>query len=150
LFVSPNGPKGDNRVDAIFCIKNEKQLKELSGRVSLPSWMAKEIGGEALAIPEIRSSLELEIIEKLYRAYPRFKDGYEKLGGSRPYARELDMGNERNLFTERDSDIPIYEGKMVDQLTIEPKPMPQEEAGQPFGGICHLDQSQRRLPRNGA
>ena len=83
--------------------------------------LAKEIGGEALAIPEIRSSLELEIIEKLYRAYPRFKDGYEKLGGSRPYATELHMGNERDLFTEEDSDMPIYEGKMVDQYDYRAK-----------------------------
>jgi hypothetical protein len=121
FFVSPSAPRGDNRVDAAFCIKNEKQLRELSGRVSLPSWMAQEIGGEALAIPEIRSSLELEIIEKLYRAYPRFKDGYEKLGGTRPYATELHMGNERDLFTEEDSDMPIYEGKMVDQYDYRAK-----------------------------
>ena len=31
------------------------------------------------------------------------------------------MGNERNLFTERDSDIPIYEGKMVDQYDYRAK-----------------------------
>ena len=83
LYVSPSSPKGDNPVDVAFCIRTEQQLKELPGKASLPSWVAKEIGGEALAIPEIRSSLELDIIEKLYRAYPRFKDGYEKLRGGK-------------------------------------------------------------------
>jgi hypothetical protein len=121
LYVSPSGPKGDNRVDAAFCIRTEKQLKELPGKVSLPSWMAREIGGEALALPEIRSSLELAIIEKLYAAYPRFKDGYEKLKGARPYATELHMGNERDLFNENENDIPIYEGKMVDQYDYRAK-----------------------------
>jgi hypothetical protein len=121
LFVSPRGTKGNNRVDAAFCIRTEQQLRELTSQVSLPSWLASEIGGEALAIPEVRSSLELGIIEKLYRTYPRFKDGYGQLGGSRPYARELDMGNERSLFTEEECDIPIYEGKMVDQYDYRAK-----------------------------
>jgi len=121
LFVSPSGPKGENQVDAAFCIRTEQQLKELSGKISLPSWMAREIGGEALALPEIRSSLELAIIEKLYAAYPRFQDGYGTLGGTRPYARELDMGNERDLFTEGESDFPLYEGKMVDQYDYRAK-----------------------------
>ena len=91
LYVSPSGPKGENQVDAAFCIRNEQQLRELPGKVSLPSWIAREIGGEALALPEIRSSLELAIIEKLYAAYPRFQDGYGRLGCSRPYATELHM-----------------------------------------------------------
>ncbi|MFU8886068.1 MAG: Eco57I restriction-modification methylase domain-containing protein [Cyanobacteriota bacterium] len=121
LFASPPRPKGEHSIDAAFCIRTEKQLKELPGKVSLPSWIAQEIGGEALAIPEIRSSLELAIIEKLYAAYPRFKEGYEKLGGPRPYAAEIHMGNDRDLFTEDGNDIPLYEGKMVDQYDYRAK-----------------------------
>lgn len=150
MYVSPDGPTGVNPIDSAFCIRSEQQLKELPGRVSLPSWVATEIGGEALAIPEIRSSLELGIIEKLYRAYPRFKDGYEKLRGARPYATELHMGNERDLFTEDDSDIPIYEGKKWwIYLIIERRLTSQEEGAPLFGVTCPLGQIRKRLCRNG-
>lgn len=121
MYSSPPDRVGDNSIDAAFCIRNEQQLKELPSRVSLPSWMAQEIGGEALAIPEIRSSLELAIIEKLYAAYPRFKEGYANHGGPRPYSAELHMGNDRDLFTEDDIDIPLFEGKMVDQYDYRAK-----------------------------
>ena len=97
LYASPPGPKGNHCIDAAFCIRSEEELRDLPSKVSLPSWMAQEIGGEALAIPEIRSELELEILAKLYSAYPRFKQEYEGFGGPRPYARDLDMGNDPPL-----------------------------------------------------
>ncbi len=121
LFVSPPSPPGEYGIDAAFCIRTNEQLRELSNKVLIPGWVCKEIGGEALAIPEIRSTLEVEILEKLYAAYPRFSDGYTKLIGGRPYARELDMGNDRNLFTEDTSAIPLYEGKMVEQYDYRAK-----------------------------
>ncbi len=121
LFVSPPGPISDHGIDAAFCIRTDQQLKELPSKVVIPAWVSKEIGGDALAIPEIRSNLEVEILEKLYAAYPRFSDGYAKLPGGRPYARELDMGNDRDLFTEDSAAIPLYEGKMVDQYDYRAK-----------------------------
>jgi hypothetical protein len=121
LYASPPGPKGNHCIDAAFCIRSEEELRDLPSKVSLPSWMAQEIGGEALAIPEIRSELELEILAKLYSAYPRFKQEYEGLGGPRPYARDLDMGNDRSLFSEEPEDIPLYEGKMIDQFDYRAK-----------------------------
>ncbi len=121
LFVSPPNPVGEHRIDAAFCIRTDRQLRELPNRVLIPAWVANEIGGEALAIPEIRSTLEIDILEKLYGAYPRFSEGYAKLPGGRPYAAEIHMGNDRDLFTEDPSAIPLYEGKMVDQYDYRAK-----------------------------
>lgn len=121
LFVSPPGPISDHGIDAAFCIRTDQQLKELPSKVVIPAWVSKEIGGDALAIPEIRSNLEVEILEKLYAAYPRFSDGYTKLPGGRPYAAEVHMGNDRDMFTEDASAIPLYEGKMVDQYDYRAK-----------------------------
>ncbi|MEI7951284.1 MAG: N-6 DNA methylase [Synechococcaceae cyanobacterium ELA182] len=121
LFVSPPRPVGDHGIDAAFCIRTDQQLKELPSKVVIPAWVNKEIGGDALAIPEIRSNLEVEILERLYAAYPRFSDGYAKLPGGRPYAAEVHMGNDRDMFTEDASAIPLYEGKMVDQYDYRAK-----------------------------
>jgi hypothetical protein len=121
LFVSPPGPVGEHGIDAAFCIRTDQQLRDLPNKAFIPGWVSKEIGGEALAIPEIRSSLEVEILEKLYSAYPRFSDGYAKLRRGRPYAAELHMGNDRDLFTEDASAISLYEGKMVDQYDYRAK-----------------------------
>ena len=121
LFVSPPGPAGKHQIDAAFCIRTDQQLKELPNRILIPDWVAKEIGGDALAIPEIRSNLEIEILEKLYAAYPSFKEGYANLPGGRPYAAEIHMGNDRDLFTENPTDIPLFEGKMVDQYDYRAK-----------------------------
>jgi hypothetical protein len=114
LYISPSGPKGEHDIDAAFCIHNDQQLKELASRVTLPRWMAREIGGEALAIPEIRSRLEVEILNKLYSAYPSFSSSYCATPGSRPYEREIDMDKSRSSFTENIEDIPIFEGNMIE------------------------------------
>jgi hypothetical protein len=121
MFVSPPSPIGEHAIDAAFCIRTNQHLRDLPNKVAIPAWVSNEIGGEALAIPEIRSALEVHILEKLYNAYPRFCDGYSSLPGGRPYARELDMGNDRERFTEDPSHIPLYEGKMVDQYDYRAK-----------------------------
>jgi hypothetical protein len=121
MFVSPPSPTGEHAIDASFCIRTNQQLRDLPNRVSIPAWVSQEIGGEAIAIPEIRSALEVEILERLYNAYPRFSEGYAELGGQRPYAAELHTGNERDTFTENNAHIPLYEGKMVDQYDYRAK-----------------------------
>ena len=121
LFVSPHSPAGEYSIDAEFCIRTGQRLRESRNRVKIPPWINKEIGGEALAIPEIRSNLEINILEKIYEAYPPFCEGYAAISDQRPYAAELHTGNERETYTNDINNIPLFEGKMVNQYDYRAK-----------------------------
>ncbi|RKY66344.1 MAG: hypothetical protein DRP97_08190, partial [Candidatus Latescibacterota bacterium] len=69
---------------------------------------------DALAIPEVASSYDISVAQKMYKRWPAFGD---KDAGPphRHYQREIDMGNDRDLFGEFDAGLPLYEGRMIDQ-----------------------------------
>lgn len=61
---------------------------------------------------EFSNQFEIDIARKMYARFPKFG---EKIVGApyRNYQREVDMGNDRGLFDEDPSGLPVYEGRMV-------------------------------------
>lgn len=64
-----------------------------------------------LALQEVRSQKDLDILSKCYRSFPAFD--------ALNFRRELDMTNDSDLFLEVNDDIPLFEGKMIHQFNSE-------------------------------
>jgi Eco57I restriction-modification methylase len=107
---------------AAFNIRSPEELRRAtSGRaLSLPAKLISEFSPEALAILELSDQRDIDIAQKLYAHWPKFGD--ESAGEPiRRYMREIDMGNDRELFSEDPSGLPLYEGRMVDQFDYRAK-----------------------------
>jgi len=96
---------------------NIRSLAELAAAtkeaaLELPVSLVREFSPDALALMELGSQRDIDIAAKMYAAQPKFGD--EAAGPPRRvYMRELDMGNDRDLFTEEPDGVPLYEGRMV-------------------------------------
>ena len=99
-----------------FNIRSHDRLVEVAnGRcLQMPVRLVKEFSPDALAIMELGNQQDIDIAAKMYR-WPAFGD---EIAGQpiRYYMRETDMGNDRELFNEDPSGVPLYEGRMVDQF----------------------------------
>ena len=97
-----------------FNIRTQARLAEVSAgeALSLPVSLVTEFSPDALAIMEFASQFEIDVARKMYTRQPRFGD---KMAGppTRTYMTEVHMGNDRDLFTEDPSGLPVYEGRMV-------------------------------------
>ncbi len=82
--------------------------------LALPVNLIHEFSPDALAVMEFGDQRDIDIAAKMYARWPKFGD--ESAGPPmREYMREVDMGNDRDLFTEDPAGLPVYEGRMVDQ-----------------------------------
>ena len=101
---------------AAFNIRSPAQLAEVQAGATLrmPVALVATFSPDALAVMEFESQRDIDIAVKMYDRHPKFGD--ENAGSSfRHYMREIDMGNDRALFTEDPAGIPLYEGRMVAQ-----------------------------------
>lgn len=101
---------------AAFNIRTAARLFDVreSGALQVPLLMVQEFSPEALAIMEFNEQLDIDIAAKMYARWPKFGD--QSAGPpTRCYMREIDMGNDRDLFGEHSDGVPLYEGRMVDQ-----------------------------------
>lgn len=102
---------------AEFNIRSDANLAAVnSGQtLNMPVALVREFSPDALAVMELRSQFEIDIAAKMYARWPKFGDE----SGNPPhrvYMREIDMGNDRDLFDEDRSGLPLYEGRMVWQF----------------------------------
>jgi len=98
-----------------FNIRSPEQLSQVQAGecMTLPVSLVKEFSPEALAIMELGSQRDIDITVKMYERWPKFGD--EEVGPPfRFYMREVDMGNDRELFEGDSTGLPVYEGRMVD------------------------------------
>jgi hypothetical protein len=78
----------------------------------IPMSVIEEFSPDALAIMRFESQDEVETVAKPYALWPKFGDA--SAGDPyRSYMRELDMGNDRERFSEDPAGLPLYEGRMV-------------------------------------
>ncbi|MBI2764925.1 MAG: N-6 DNA methylase [Chloroflexi bacterium] len=99
-----------------FNIRSVEQLQRANADEALriPVPLVREFSPDALAIMEFGSQREIDIVAKMYAAWPKFGD--ESAGEPiRHYMREVDMGNDRDLFSGDSGGLPVYEGRMVGQ-----------------------------------
>lgn len=101
---------------ASFNIRSTEELAVHSseGTLTIPVPLVREFSPDALAIMEFGSQLDIDIAQKMYALWPKFGD---RSAGPpyREYMREIDMGNDRELFGEDPDGLPVYEGYMVAQ-----------------------------------
>jgi hypothetical protein len=113
LLTSISSPRSLD-IYAEFGITTLDELRTRNIQKALPGWLIKEVGGEAEAIPELRSTYDIEVLEALYKAYPNFRNAYESAGIDRPYSQELNMGTNNTLFSQEATEqIPVFEGRMI-------------------------------------
>ena len=102
--------------NAAFNVCTHDRLSEITNGRSLkiPVSLVREFSPDALAIMELGNQQEVDITAKMYR-WPAFGD--ESAGPpNRVYMAEIHMGNDRELFDECPTGIPLYEGRMIDQF----------------------------------
>lgn len=99
-----------------FDIASPEQLEDVLDGATLryPVELVHRFSPEALSVLGFHAQAEIDAASTMFERWPRFGD--ESAGPPmREYQREVDMGNDRDLFTEDPSGLPVYEGRMVDQ-----------------------------------
>jgi len=100
---------------AAFRVSSERRLAEAAaGReLTLPVTLVREFSPEALAVMEFAAQGDIDVCRKMYARYPKFGERIEGVP-NRVYMAEVHMGNDRDLFTEQQDGLPVFEGRMVD------------------------------------
>ena len=101
-------------IRARFGIRTQADLQAgLTGDLlGVPVSLIREFSPDALAIMEFGNQADIDIAAKMYERWPKFGEPCE-WWDDRPYMREVDMGNDRGLFSEEPDGLPLYEGRMV-------------------------------------
>ena len=104
-----------------------KTFEDGPGVALSAEWIAR-VGGERRVVPEVRDARSRDLLERLHKAWPTL----ESPGGpwSVEFVRELDMTNDRALFSEEappgaegtwirpdgERMLPLYEGRLIHQF----------------------------------
>jgi type I restriction-modification system DNA methylase subunit len=104
-----------------FQIKN---TIDLINAIEKPFQMSVEVvrsqSPEALAISETIGGIDSEITDHLYEQWPAFGVATADFP-RRTYQREIDMGTDRDRYTDEEQGLPLYEGRMVGQYDYRAK-----------------------------
>src|SRR5205085_3155687 len=77
--------------------------------------MIREFSPDALAIMEFGDQRDIDIAMKMYARWPKLGD--ESKGSPiRNYMAEIHTGNDRELFGDYSTGLPLFEGRMVDHF----------------------------------
>ena len=83
--------------------------------VRLTPALLRRLSGPGLAIPYLRGTAELRVVERLAATCPALAD--ERGWGAR-FGRELNRSDDKGLFSRRKAGIPVVEGKHVDPFAV--------------------------------
>src|SRR5206468_9236686 len=110
LYVAKKGSQTQT-FKAAFRVNSHRRLDDTrSGQIlNIPVTLISEFSPDAVAIMEFAAQSEIEICRKMYARYPKFGEHREGLP-NRVYMREVDMGNDRDLFSEGSDGLPVFEG----------------------------------------
>jgi len=114
LFVAWKG-EATREFNASFRVNTTERLQEfMSGRgLKIPVSVVEEFSPDAVAVMEFAAQSEVDICTRMYALYPKFGAEIEGLP-YRHYMAEAHMGNHRDLFSEGDEGLPVFEGRMID------------------------------------
>ena len=99
--------------EARFGLANTSDLSRDPVRVRAD--LIRKQSPDTYVIPDLRNPVEMAVAEKLVSAYPAFGD--PAFGPVlRHYHREIDMGNDKSLFSSDETGLPLYEGRMVEHF----------------------------------
>jgi Eco57I restriction-modification methylase len=84
--------------------------------VALPRSLIEDISGESVAIPEIRTALDLEIVAALASRVPASSDPN---GWGIRFGRELNATDDRQHFNRAGYGLPVIEGKQLAPFRVD-------------------------------
>jgi hypothetical protein len=85
------------------------------GAIALPRSVVERFSGPALAVPEVRSVLDLQIVSSIACSVPALGDAG---GWNVRFGRELNATDDRRHFTEGSTGFPVVEGKHIAPFTV--------------------------------
>jgi hypothetical protein len=83
--------------------------------VAITPSLLERLSGDDLAIPYVRSPLDLQIAERLATAWPRLD---APRGWHARFGRELNATDDRKHFTSEPRGLPVLEGKHVEPFAV--------------------------------
>jgi hypothetical protein len=101
----------------------ERLPDEAGGDPAGPSWLhlsrplLLRVGGERMAVPDVRSAVDLRLVERLHGRLPRL-DAHE--GWHVQFGRELNATEDRRHFSASGPGLPIVEGKHLEPFRVSP------------------------------
>jgi hypothetical protein len=100
---------------AAFRVNSAEKLEAfMLGRgLRIPVPVVAEFSPDAMAIMEFAAQSEIDVCSRMYALYPKFGSEVRD-APRRHYMREVDMGTDRDLFSEGDEGLPVFEGRMID------------------------------------
>jgi len=116
-FCSYVAWKGGRTADfrAAFRVNTREKLEAFkSGNaLRIPVAIVEEFSPDAVAVMEFAAQSEIDICSRMYALYPKFGERVSN-APHRHYMREVDMGTDRDLFSEGEDGLPVFEGRMID------------------------------------
>ncbi|MFZ5676727.1 MAG: Eco57I restriction-modification methylase domain-containing protein [Pseudomonadota bacterium] len=107
--------------NASFGVLSAEQLPSIHlAALRIPVSLVREFSPDAMAIMEFAAQEDIDICRKMYDRYPKFGENIDGLP-YRHYMREVDMGTDRELFSENPDGLPVFEGRMVDSYDYRAK-----------------------------
>ncbi|WP_300968050.1 Eco57I restriction-modification methylase domain-containing protein [Helicobacter japonicus] len=114
-------PKPKHTIQTMFYKTSIEEIYDKSNIIPLTPQDIKALSPNQLALQEVRSQKDLEILQKCYAAFAPLN--------SLDMRRELDMTNDKEIFldfrnelhmtNDKHSYVPLYEGKMINQFDAE-------------------------------
>jgi hypothetical protein len=150
-YVAWKGGTTDRFLASFRVNSSEKLQTFVSGKgLSIPVPIVAEFSPDAMAVMEFAAQSEIDVCAKMYGRYPKF--GAEVDGVPyRHYMAEVHMGNSRDLFSEGDDGLPVFEGRMIDAYDYRAKGYVSGRgrsavwADLPFGSLAKDIQPQWRI-----
>jgi hypothetical protein len=81
-----------------------------SGALSVPRALVEKVSGESLAVPALRTAIDLRIVSAVSLGIPALSDSE---GWAAQFGRELNATDDRPHFNERGNGMPVIEGKQL-------------------------------------
>lgn len=113
LMQVKNTKAKNHTIKTMFYQTNIESIYDKDNIIKLTLKDIKTLSPNQLALQEVRSKKDLEILRKCYEAFEPLS--LEWLD----FRRELDMTNDKDLFIEsyREGLLPLFEGKMIHQFS---------------------------------
>jgi hypothetical protein len=111
-FAAKRGGR-TSTISTKFGLSGPEDLSRMA--VEIEAEPIRQLAPDTYAIPDLRNTSELTTSRKMYASCPTFGDRSQG-PPFRHYSREVDMGNDRELFTDDPSGLPVYEGRMIDHF----------------------------------
>lgn len=108
LVHRPPQTAAEEVIDSAFYVLDPEELRSPTRHITYPLAMLKALSPDQWAMMELRSAVDLAILQKCYCAYTALSESWLN------FRSELHMTNDKSLFLEKETSglLPLFEGKM--------------------------------------